>query len=348
MCKENNVFPWLHRLQCFIFYYLILLLKLAPSLYSAPLVISSQASTPTQEWYHHSNRIVWTGRRARAKPVGLLHQSLISKRWLCCSPAQLPDRRHKHTMALNMEIHRACEMFELWSHSFQHLSSPGVTPVACAEVGVGCNKYLSNVKSEQFFSSCIACMHLLVHPRRLEGACDKICVVRAVPSICPIYHGPCLAIFVLCALWITGHGPLCPVRIRVRVFLCFAPCHWIIPAQPATAFPPRQKGYFEVGGWEMLGGEGVYRGAQKRECNELFWEPQWWVMERACENQSQGGHLWLNTSVSSHTIVPFPISEHQPPTPASRSSHPPPGRRRHIPSLSINEEGKIDDLSVQR
>lgn len=175
--------PWLWRPKCF---------------------VGSQASTPTEEWYRHFDRNVWTGRRARAKPVGLLHQSLVSKCWLHCSPAQLPDRRHKHTMALNMEIHKACEMFQLWSHSFQHLSSPEVTPVACTRVG--CNSGLSNVKSEHFF---LHCLYLSSgRSKNALGACEKIHVVWAVPSSCPIYHGPCLALSVLSALSITGHGSL--------------------------------------------------------------------------------------------------------------------------------------------
>ncbi len=40
-------------------------------------------------------------------------KALFPNACLCRRPAQLPDRRHKHAMALNMEIHQACEMFEL-------------------------------------------------------------------------------------------------------------------------------------------------------------------------------------------------------------------------------------------
>lgn len=87
----------------------------------------------------------------------------------------------------------------------------------------------------------------------------------------------------------------------------------------------RGGGFTEVRGgervqWTLLRATVMSNGAR-------LWEP------------ASGGHLWLNMSVSPHTIVPFPISKaFHPPT--AHSSQPPPGRRQHIPSLSIDEEEK--------
>lgn len=72
----------------------------------APLVTSSQASTPTHHpvnWETGQNQTSGTASPKPSFPNAGLHYG----------PAQLPDRRHKHAMALNMEIHGACEMFQL-------------------------------------------------------------------------------------------------------------------------------------------------------------------------------------------------------------------------------------------
>lgn len=85
-------------------------------------------------------------------------KALFPNAWLCCSPAQLPDRRHKHTMALNMEIHQACEMFELWSHSFQESHQ---WHALGWEWGAARTFQMSDQKI--LFSFYIACIFLLVH-----------------------------------------------------------------------------------------------------------------------------------------------------------------------------------------
>ena len=71
-----------------LFMVLWLLIPKQPTPHSSGFIVSAATCEP--------------GRWAGAKPVGRLHQSLISKCRLYCSPAQLPDRRHKHTTALNI------------------------------------------------------------------------------------------------------------------------------------------------------------------------------------------------------------------------------------------------------
>lgn len=53
---------------------------------------------------------VQTGRRARTKPVGQ-PRSLIPGGGLALWAGA--DRRHKHTVALDVEMHQACQMFRL-------------------------------------------------------------------------------------------------------------------------------------------------------------------------------------------------------------------------------------------
>lgn len=150
-----------------------------------------------------------TGRRARVKPVEPLHQSFSSKRRLHCNPAQLPDRRHKHAKGLNMEIQQACEMFHLWSHSFQHLCHPGVTPEA-----------------------------------------------RAWRERC-------------------SNGQIRSVILGVAGGFCFC-------AMPLNH-------HFDKSVTLQLEDEqGRLTEMLSRECNEVFWAPMWWVMERACVNQRRG------------------------------------------------------------
>lgn len=167
-------------------------------------------------------------------PDGLLQQSLISKCWLYCRPSQLPDRRHKHATALNMEIHQACEMFLLWSHYFQHLSGPRDT-VACTGVGVGvqlCPLQMSN-QTTLFFSR--HCLYLSRGRTKNAlddtslGASDKIHVVCAMPSRCPqVLFSPYL-FPVPCPSWDMAFFAQPGSRLR---FLFFTPCHLTISTQP--------------------------------------------------------------------------------------------------------------------
>lgn len=199
-------------------------------------------------------------------------------------------------------------MSVLWSHSFQHLSHPGVRPVVCARLGLGALMTFQMSNPNISVSSCITWIYRLVHQTMLEVFLTKSVLFGLCPQAAPSY---CLTISLFLMAWCDHRAqPSLTGQVYGQSFLFFAPCGLIIPAQTAHSLCPWQKGHFEVGGWGLLGKErGVYRGTEARECNELFWEPQWWVMERACENHHQGGHLWLNMSVSLHTIVPFPISQ---------------------------------------
>lgn len=148
-----------------------------------------------------------------------------------------------------------------------------------------------------------------------------------------------------------GMAPSALVRVRVRVYV-FCPVSLIHPhttdnllSQPVHWQNLDKRVSLRLEGWW-----GHQRCSEERVQWTLFrakvmtngaglWEP------------ALGGRLWLNMSVSPHTIVPFPISD---PPPSSRSLHPslhpplwspvpanpPPGRRQHIPSLSIDEEGE--------
>lgn len=104
-----------------------------------------------------------------------------------------------------------------------------------------------------------------------------------VTPSCPICHG-----------WVSlipRSGP------GLGVFFCF------VLALNHLSTPER--GYFEVGGWATLGGEGVYEGTEARECKEVFWELQRWVMERACENQPMG--RWGGGFVVNHECLRIPL-----------------------------------------
>ncbi len=135
-------------------------------------------------------------------------------------------------------------------------------------------------------------------------------------------------------------GPLCswcPVDHRAWLslgswlgFLFFAHSYWIIPAQPTTL--PLTKGL-------LWGG----RGGGLQRCSE---ERVQWTLLRATV-MSNGAGLW-EPALGGPFVVKHEraatyhcaFSHQRTSPPASCSSQPPPGRRRHIPSLSIDEEGK--------
>lgn len=149
--------------------------------------------------------------------------------------------------------------------------------------GLWCNNDLSNAKSEHFiiFQHCLNLSS--GSSKNALGVYDKIHVVWAVSSSCPVFHGLCLALSVPSGL-VRSQGTALSARSGPGLgFLFFAPCHLIIPAQAAHSLCPWQKGYFEVGGWGMLGGEGGLR---------RYWgERVQWTLLRAAV-MSNGTGLW--------------------------------------------------------
>jgi len=116
------------------------------------LVTSSRASTLTRQRFNHN---VWTGRWPEAQPLGRLHQKLDFQ-----NAAQLPDRRHKHTVAFKHGnppgLWNVSALISLFPASLSGNHTSGVRR------GRGCNNGLWNVKSENnfLFFFPLRCFHL--------------------------------------------------------------------------------------------------------------------------------------------------------------------------------------------
>lgn len=124
--------------------------------------------------------------------AGLLHRNhfffFLPPNANYCSP----DRRHKHTMALNRKPPAGSS--QPWSHSFQRLFIPGV--IRAASHRLVHNGDLSNAQSEHFFSpfffllwlitDCLKC-HLLPSSRSaLCSSCPR--VIAGQRPLCTICH----------------------------------------------------------------------------------------------------------------------------------------------------------------
>lgn len=211
-------------------------------------------------------------------------KALFPNAGLYCGPAQLPDRRHKHTMALNMEIHQACEMFQLWSHSFQHLSRSHTSGVQWGGGGWGAlMAFKCQIRTLFFFFLHFSYLSSGWTKTALNetslGACKKTNkkkLVWAVPSSCPGCYGPRLF---PCAL-ITGHAPPCQAGISAKVFVS---CHVTESSQHNRQPYPWQKSYVEVGGWGWGGGGGGLQRCRKERV-------QWTLLSAAV--MSNGAGLW--------------------------------------------------------
>lgn len=110
----------------------------------------SPTSTPAQELHQHSSHINHT----RTRLLWDSFTKTIFPNANYCSP----DRRHKHTMALNIKTSRLVDASQFWCHSFQHLF---VRVIQVASHTLVHNDDLSNVISEHFFFSCGSSQHAL-------------------------------------------------------------------------------------------------------------------------------------------------------------------------------------------